>query len=485
MSESMSVSSGRAQWTSNWVFIFAIAGLVVGLGGVWNLPFVLSENGGAAFVYSYILIMLLIIWPVTMIEIRIGQSFQANPVSAVSGLVQQRKVSKVWVLMACLALLAAICVLANLSVTGGWNIFYLVKSVSNGFKDMPGEMVQGEYGVLLANPKQLIIWQTVFMLSVVGIASRDFKSGSELAFKFLMPVALGILVSLLVYALSSMESADAIALMFQFDAEKFTLEVIGLALVFAVFTSGLAVGSVMMLGSFLPHRTSTAGISFLVVLLNLLLVLVAVLLVCLLALNADVELALAPSLLYQSLPVIFTDLPKGMFMASVFYFALLCIVLGAALALIEPVAGWLSERFSIKRQYAIWGVSGFLWLLGIVSALSQNIWAFEFDFLSIEKTKGVADIFAVAANNFIVPFGVFLLALFAGKKSTKSFFREEFALPGKLLFKVWRFVVRFVCFLALAYVFLSLMFGQLFTYDECMITFQLGDLTIRFELCNH
>ena len=54
-------------------FILAAAGSAVGLGNLWAFPYKTAENGGAAFVFLYILCVLLI-GAVTMIcEIFLGK----------------------------------------------------------------------------------------------------------------------------------------------------------------------------------------------------------------------------------------------------------------------------------------------------------------------------------------------------------------------------------------------------------------------------
>ena len=481
----MQTSTNSTHWSSRWLFVLAVVGVATGLGAVWELPHVISENGGAAFVYAYLLSMLLVILPVLMVEVAIGRQAQVNPLTAISQLITLRKVSRVWAVIGCLALMAGLIILAYISMTGGWSIFYIIKSLSNGFADTPAEMIQGEFGALLANPKQLIIWHSVFILCAISIVSRGIKSGVEIAIRFLVPAIFVLLLAMLAYCYSSMESKEVLEFMFHFESEKFTTDVMVDAFVYALFTSGLAVGVIMMYSAYLPKETGVSSTAITITILNMLVVLGITLVICMLAFNQNTDLVAAPDMIYQALPVIFTETENGIVLASGFFIMVFIATLIAAIGLLEPVIAWSTERFSFERKRVSWCVGGVAWLLGIVVVLSQNIWAFEFDFLGIEKSKGVADMLTIASAHIIVPLGAFLMVVFASKKSTKSFFREEFALSKKLLFKLCRFIIRFVCFLVLGFVLLHLMFGGLFTYDECTVTFQFGDLTIRFELCNH
>ena len=52
------VETAREQWGSRWGFVMAAVGAAVGLGNMWRFPYLVTENGGAAFVLLDIAIML-------------------------------------------------------------------------------------------------------------------------------------------------------------------------------------------------------------------------------------------------------------------------------------------------------------------------------------------------------------------------------------------------------------------------------------------
>ncbi|HPP39584.1 MAG TPA: sodium-dependent transporter, partial [Candidatus Kapabacteria bacterium] len=45
----------RGQWGSKIGFILAGAGAAIGLGNIWRFSYVAGENGGAAFVLTYLI----------------------------------------------------------------------------------------------------------------------------------------------------------------------------------------------------------------------------------------------------------------------------------------------------------------------------------------------------------------------------------------------------------------------------------------------
>ena len=73
----------RGQWSSKIGFIFAAAGSAIGLGNIWRFPYVVGENGGAAFVLLYIIFVVIIGLPYMFAELALGRLSQKNPVGAI------------------------------------------------------------------------------------------------------------------------------------------------------------------------------------------------------------------------------------------------------------------------------------------------------------------------------------------------------------------------------------------------------------------
>ncbi len=63
----------REKWSSRTTFILAAVGSAVGLGNAWRFPGLAAKHGGGAFLFVYILAMLLIGIPMLMMEIAIGR----------------------------------------------------------------------------------------------------------------------------------------------------------------------------------------------------------------------------------------------------------------------------------------------------------------------------------------------------------------------------------------------------------------------------
>ncbi len=73
----------RGQFGSSLGFIMAAAGSAVGLGNIWRFPYLTGENGGGAFVFVYILCVVLIGLPLLFNEIALGRKSGKNPIGAI------------------------------------------------------------------------------------------------------------------------------------------------------------------------------------------------------------------------------------------------------------------------------------------------------------------------------------------------------------------------------------------------------------------
>ena len=70
----MGESGKRAELGSRLGFLMLAAGCAVGLGNVWRFPFVVGQNGGAAFVLVYLLFLVLLGFPLLTAELALGRA---------------------------------------------------------------------------------------------------------------------------------------------------------------------------------------------------------------------------------------------------------------------------------------------------------------------------------------------------------------------------------------------------------------------------
>ena len=114
----------REKFGSSFGVLVALAGSAVGLGNIWRFPYLVGQDGGAAFIILYLLFVVLICMPIMCSEFIIGRRSQANTVTAYKRLAPGSK----WYLVGLLSVITPFIILSFYSVVGGWSIQYLFKA---------------------------------------------------------------------------------------------------------------------------------------------------------------------------------------------------------------------------------------------------------------------------------------------------------------------------------------------------------------------
>ena len=149
--------SARGQFGSKFGFIMAAAGSAVGLGNIWRFPYVVGQNGGGAFVFMYVLCVILIGLPLIYNEVALGRITGRNTIGAFKG----TGGNKFWVFMgAVLALCVSFFVLSYYGVIAGWTIGYIVSEFTDFIKD---------FETFRSAPVYVIPFFAVFMIATIAI----------------------------------------------------------------------------------------------------------------------------------------------------------------------------------------------------------------------------------------------------------------------------------------------------------------------------
>src|SRR5690606_9796459 len=156
-------TSIHGMWSSRLMFILAATGSAVGLGNIWRFPYMTSDNGGGAFVLVYLGCIAVVGLPILMAEILIRRHGRMSPRSKLWGVVREAVVSKAWVGIGLIGLVAGILILSFYSVVAGWTQHYAwlyLKQLFGGPRiTAPG----ATFTALLASPLELTFWHGLFM----------------------------------------------------------------------------------------------------------------------------------------------------------------------------------------------------------------------------------------------------------------------------------------------------------------------------------
>lgn len=75
----------REKWPNRFTFILASIGSAVGLGNAWRFPGLAAKHGGGAFLFAYIIAMVVIGMPLLMMELGMGRRMRSGAPMALKG----------------------------------------------------------------------------------------------------------------------------------------------------------------------------------------------------------------------------------------------------------------------------------------------------------------------------------------------------------------------------------------------------------------
>jgi len=119
----------RERWSSRAVFILAAVGSAIGLGNVWRFPYIAFKYGGGAFLIPYFFALLTAGIPVLVLEMAIGQQFQAAAPAAL------RKARKWFEFVGWYAILTALVITMYYCVIMAWSLNYMVHSLTLAWRE--------------------------------------------------------------------------------------------------------------------------------------------------------------------------------------------------------------------------------------------------------------------------------------------------------------------------------------------------------------
>lgn len=433
-----------------------MAGSAVGLGNLWRFPYLVGENGGAAFIIIYVILSFVICLPIFISEFVIGRRSQENAYSAFRDL----SGGSAWRWVGLFTIFVPMVVLSYYSVIGGWSIEYLLKSCTFSFTGGASQasintfftnFVTSTWGPLAVHTAFLFL---TMLIVVVGI-----KDGIERFSKVMMPLLFLMVLSIAIYSLTLPGAMAGVDYLFNPDFSKITGKACAAALGQAFFSLSLGFGTILTYASYVDKKEDILFQSTATAASDLMFALVAGLAIMPAVFAFGISPQAGPGLVFETLPYVFGQMPAGGLVAILFFLALLVAALTSSISMLEVAVAYLVEEKKIPRIWACVILFVICWVVGGLCSLS-------FGPLSHIKIDGgnLFDFFDNLSSNILMTLGSLLTVLFVGWRLKKTDVYDEFTNGGTLsrnakIFGVLWFLIRYICPLAIATIFLSGLFG--------------------------
>ena len=432
-------------WIGKWTFILAATGSAVGLGNIWGFPYKAGTNGGGAFVLIYLGCILIIGIPIMISEIILGRRAGNSPINAMRSVALESNRSASWQIIGWSGIFAGVLILSFYSVIAGICLNYIfISATSSGVITSPEQFTN-----VISSPINLIFWHTVFMILTALIVSAGIKDGIGRMVKILMPLLGFLMIFMVIYSIINGDFSRAMTFLFAPDFSNVTSDTLLQAMGQAFFSLSLGMGSIMAYGAYMPKDQKVVSTSFTVASLDTLIAILAGLAIFPIIFAFNLEPNSGPGLVFVSMLSAFNQMQFGQLIGPLFFILLSVAALSSSISLLEPGVAYLSEENILSRKRSAEIISFFVWVLGVGSALSFNIWS---DFYLISD-KNFLDSMDFIANQILLPLGGMLIAIFVGWFMKESLIKDELGSINKFLYLLWRFFVKFIAPVSVGYIF--------------------------------
>ncbi|MBT0884979.1 MULTISPECIES: sodium-dependent transporter [unclassified Campylobacter] len=444
----------RLTWSNRLTYILTVAGATIGFGATWRFPYMVGENGGGAYVLLFIIAMFLVGVPIILVENIIGRRMHKNSVDCFS---------KKWQFVGYLGLFGSYAIMAYYMVLGAWVISYIVNIIMSMFNlggldltsVITAEQTSLHYQKNIENdPLMIGIYTFIFVFINWIILRRGVIDGIERSVKYLMPLLFLCLIAMVIRNVTLDGAIEGIKFYLYPDFSKITPNIFLYVIGQVFFALSLGFGVMITLSSYLDKGEDLLKTAIITGIVNTLVAVLAGFMIFPSLFSFGLSPDAGPSLVFKTLPIVFSHMHFGDFFAIVFFVLLLTAALTTSLPIYQVIISVLEEKFKISKNTAINLVLGGIFILGNIPALlsygvldnvliyGRNIFD-TFDFIS-------GNILFVITALLCVIYVAFVL----GKDEALREISNNYELKNPL-YKAWFYYIKYFIPIVIIVIFIS------------------------------
>lgn len=350
--------------------ILATAGCAVGLGNIWRFPTVAGQNGGAAFIFIYMFFNVALGLTCMMTEFIVGRNGACNPFRAYI----KAGRNKAWGLMGVMSVICSILILSFYCVVAGWCTYYLYLAIRGGVLGSFAQIQQtfneltSADGILTCCSLSVLFIVLTHVIVVQGV-----QKGIEKAAKYMVPLLQVLLILLGIAACSLPNSWSGVEFLFKPDFSKVTAKTFYEAMSMSFFSLSLGTACLVTYASYFHKEANILKSAAQISLIDVIVAILAGVMIFPAAFSAGVQPDAGPSLIFLTLPHVFTTAfssSAGYAVSILFYALLVLAALTSTISLHEIGTSLISQEMRASRTKAGSIVTVICSLLSILCALS-------------------------------------------------------------------------------------------------------------------
>ncbi len=443
--------SERALFATKIGVIASTVGSAIGLGNIWRFPYITGQDGGAIFLLTYIVCILLIGIPLMIAEFMIGRKAKSN----VSRAFTKLKPGTNWNMVGYIGIAACIIILGFYMVISGWVTEYLIKSFSNDFIGKSSAELTASFEKFVTDPYRPLLGIFIFLFLNYIIIIQGVTKGIERASNILMPLLFVILIVFCIKAMFMPGTKEGLSYLFRPDISKLNTKVVFDALGQAFFSLSIGMGILITYGSYFKRNTNLTSTASIVTFLNLLMAILAGMIIFPATFSFGINPTQGPELIFITLPNVLQKFAHPHLWSILFFLLVAVAALTSTISLCEVVVAYIHEEFKTTRNKAALILMLMVAVLSILCSLSFGVLK---DATIFGRT--IFDFSDFVSANILLPTSGFLLAIFVGWKIRGKYVYTELITNNRLprpLFYSIMFCIRYLAPISIIFIFLSSM----------------------------
>lgn len=432
----------RGEFSSRFGFLMAASGSAVGLGNIWGFPTNAASNGGAAFLFTYLVLAFLLAYPALMAELIIGRHGKANAVTSLRKIARGPRTARLGAAVGIGGIVTVSLILCFYAIVSGWMLAFFLAAAAEltGITSVSQWLRDG-------TPLRDAGFSLAFIVLTIYVVSAGVRGGIEKWATRLMPALVVLLLLLIVYVMTLQGAMDGLRAYLVPDVSRIADPGLLLsALGQAFFSLSLGVGTMLIYGSYVSRRENLPALGGMVALLDVGIAVMAGLLILpamYVALAGGVAifddaggLIAGPGLIIAVLPALFDGMGLAGTLVALAFFLLMSIAsLTSSISMLEVPVSYGVESHGMSRRKAAMVTGAIIAVISVVIVINFNT---------------LFDRVVSLTTQYSQPLLGFFFAIFAGwiwhRNSVLAEIRDGFPdAAASWFWRIWPFYIRFIC----------------------------------------
>lgn len=414
----------RERFASRAGFILMAAGCAIGLGNVWRFSYIAGQYGGGYFVLLYLLFLVILGFPVMVMELAVGRAGRSTFPGAFRKL-RNPECRFRWHRPVYVLFCGNLILLMFYTVVTGWLLLYAWGFCRGEFLTADTADCAAIFQKMLDDPVKQTVGMLAGILVSAVVCAGGVRQTLEKAVKFMMTGLFVLLALLVIQALRLPRSAEGLRFFLAPDWGRFVgngvLETVHAAMAQAFFTLSLGIGSIAVCGSYTGREESLCKESCWIIALDTVVAIAAGLVIFPACAAFGVAPDAGPSLIFITLPNVFHNMAGGMFRGTLFFVFLAIAALSTLVAVFENLVAFGMDEWRWSRGKSCLVFSVALALLSLPCVLGFNLWK---NFEPLGKGSNVLDLEDFVVSDNLLPLGALYITVFT--LSRHGWGRENF-----------------------------------------------------------